>query len=63
MLIAEGYFSFDVSHRINHLSFGEDKKVELAKKTFKLGEISPLDNTNHPEHDKRTYEYYMKVNI
>jgi len=61
MLIAEGYFSFDVSHRINHLSFGEDKKVELAKKTFKLGEISPLDNTNHPEHDKRTYEYYMKV--
>lgn len=60
-LFREGVFTFDASHKVHHLSFGEDAELKVVKNTFGLGEISPLDKTYHLAHDKKTYEYYMKV--
>jgi hypothetical protein len=57
----DGLFGFDVSHRVNHISFGDDNELKTVKSIFNLGEISPLDNTEKKEHDKSIYEYYMKV--
>ena len=60
-LLMDGLFGFDVSHKVNHISFGEDNELKDVKRIFGLGEISPLDGTEKPEHDKSIYEYYMKV--
>jgi hypothetical protein len=60
-LASEGLLSFDVSHKINHLSFGEAKDLINIKKTFKTGEINPLDKTSKVSTDKKVFEYYMKV--
>jgi hypothetical protein len=62
-LASEGYFTFDVSHRINHLSFGEDKDLKYIKKNFgeNHGVLNPLDHTVRNEHIKLVYEYYLKV--
>lgn len=62
-LASEGYFTFDVSHRINHLSFGEDKDLKYIKKKFgeNHGVLNPLDQTVRNEEHKLVYEYYLKV--
>jgi hypothetical protein len=60
-LYSDGYFNFDLSHKINHISFGDDKDLKIIKKTFKTGELNPLDNTEKNENSKKLYEYYLKV--
>lgn len=60
-LAAQGYFTFDVSHRINHISFGDDKDLKKIRSNFNTGELNPLDNTEKAETAKKVYEYYIKV--
>jgi hypothetical protein len=60
-LYSDGYFNFDLSHKINHISFGDDKDLKIIKKTFNTGELNPLDNTEKNENSKILYEYYLKV--
>ena len=62
-LASEGFFTFDVSHKINHLSFGEDKDIKYIKKSFgeNHGVLNPLDNTARNDKMKLVYEYYLKV--
>jgi hypothetical protein len=64
-LASEGYFTFDVSHKINHLSFGEDKDLKYIKRKFgeNHGVLNPLDNTVRNEQHKVVYEYFLKVSI
>jgi hypothetical protein len=64
-LASEGYFTFDVSHRINHLSFGEDKDLKYIKRKFgeNHGVLNPLDKSVRDEQHKLVYEYYLKVDI
>jgi len=62
-LASDGLFTFDVSHKINHLSFGEDKDIKYIKKSFgeNHGVLNPLDNTERTDKMKLVYEYYLKV--
>jgi hypothetical protein len=61
-LAAEGLYKFDVSHKINHISFGDKKDLQEIKEEFNVGVVSPLDGTlinDHSEH--KVIEYYIKV--
>ena len=60
-LFADGYTGFDVSHKITHLSFGEDKDLKVIKQNFADGELNPLDGINKIDDAKKFYEYYIKV--
>lgn len=62
-LAREGLFHSDVSHTVNHLSFGEDKDIKIIKAAFGTGELNPLDNNNKKDSHSRLIEYYMKVYI
>lgn len=61
--------SMDVSHRVNHLSFGDDADVLHVKQRFPdTGIIRPLDGVVHdaptPQRDlfdSSIFEYYVKV--
>ena len=60
-LVADGFFNFDLSHKINHISFGDDKDLKIIKNGFKTGELNPLDHTEKIETTKKFFEYYIKV--
>lgn len=60
-LASEGVLNFDVAHKINHLSFGDDKDIQIIKSSFGTGEINPLDGVKKEEYSRKVYEYYMKV--
>jgi hypothetical protein len=60
-LFQEGYFNFDLSHKINHISFGDDKDLKIIKHSFNTGELNPLDNTEKVDTTRKFYEYYLKV--
>jgi hypothetical protein len=62
-LASDGYFNFDLSHKINHIFFGEDKDLKIIRNTFNTGELNPLDSTEKIEKTKKVYEYYIKVRI
>jgi hypothetical protein len=63
-LASEGHFTFDVSHKVNHISFGDYKDLKYIKRTFvQHGEINPLDGSSRNEQSKFIFEYYMKVSI
>jgi hypothetical protein len=62
-LASEGFFNFDVSHKINHISFGDDKDLKVIKKKFNTGELNPLDNSEKIEKSRKVYEYYIKVSL
>lgn len=62
-LASEGYFRFDLSHTINHLSFGDEKEIQNIKKSFSEGVLSPLDGISKIEKIKKVYEYYLKVRV
>lgn len=57
----EGILNFDVAHRINHLSFGEDKNLQVIRETFNGKELNPLDGMKKTDRSKKMYEYYMKI--
>ena len=62
-LFSEGMMQFDVTHKINHISFGDDSDIKQIKSTFGVGVLNPLDNVKKQESEmKKTYEYYLKVN-
>jgi len=61
-LFSEGLMQWDVTHKINHISFGDDSQIKEIKKSFGVGVLNPLDNLAKIEHEvKKTYEYYLKV--
>jgi hypothetical protein len=61
-LYSEGLMNFDVTHKINHISFGDDSDLKQIKTKFGVGVLNPLDNLNKDDHEmKKTYEYYLKV--
>lgn len=60
-LASEGFFKFDLSHTINHLSFGDDRHFKQIMKTFNEGVLFPLDSVSKRESQKKVYEYYLKV--
>jgi hypothetical protein len=63
-LFSEGRTNFDVSHRVNHISFGDDSDIKFIKENFKTGILNPLDSVVKINHEiKKTYEYYLKVNF
>ena len=55
----------DLSHKINHLSFGETEQLELIQKKFDDGVIAPLDGKERMRaatiNSGVSYEYYLKV--
>jgi len=56
--------NFDVAHKINHLSFGDDKDLQKIRSEFiSYGELNPLDGVKKAEFSRKVYEYYMKVNL
>jgi hypothetical protein len=61
-LFSEGMMQFDVTHKINHISFGDDSDLKQIKTKFGVGVLNPLDNIKKAETElKKTYEYYLKV--
>ena len=61
-LAQEGYFqNYELSHKINHISFGDDAAIKSIKSNFNTGELNPLDKTEKISREKKVYEYYMKV--
>lgn len=62
-LLSGSDFKYDISHRINHISFGDESDIQYIKSTFDVGNVSPLDGVvkqKDPKSDKM-YEYYLKV--
>jgi len=55
----------DLSHKINHLSFGEQDKMEIIYGKFSEGVLSPLDGKERMRaatvNQGVSYEYYLKV--
>ena len=64
-LASMGYFRFDLSHTINHLTFGDEKELRMIFNEFGQdnGNLNPLDGTDKLENQKKVYEYYLKVRI
>jgi len=38
-----GISTLDLSHKINHISFGTDEDIKEIKKKFNKGVLNPLD--------------------
>lgn len=58
--------TIDVSHKINHISFGDDKDLKEIKQKFKKGVLNPLDGIEKikPESLKSVgvmHQYYINV--
>jgi len=62
--------NINISHTVNHLSFGVDTDISFVKKNCKnTGVVSPLDGVEHAVHERKEgkgtetaiFEYYTKV--
>lgn len=55
----------DLSHQINHLSFGDTQDIDYILKSFTKGVLNPLDSVSKirasEDRKSKTYEYYIKV--
>jgi hypothetical protein len=53
----------DLSHTINHLSFGEREDVQTVRAKFSEGILDPLDGSTRKKEQtvQTTFEYYLKV--
>jgi hypothetical protein len=53
----------DLSHTVNHLSFGERDHIQTVRKKFSEGILDPLDGVDRLKISPKqtTFEYYMKV--
>jgi hypothetical protein len=61
-LYSEGIFVSDLSHKINHISFGDETDIKNIKSKFQVGILNPIDGTEKIDHvDSKVYEYYLKV--
>lgn len=55
-------FKFDFSHKVNHLSFGEEVPYNAIHNAFKVGIFNPLDGVSKKDDDKdNIFEYYLHV--
>lgn len=61
-LMSEGIFSTDLSHKINHISFGDETDLKNIKSKFDVGILNPIDGVEKIDHvNQKIYEYYLKV--
>lgn len=62
-LASDGLVDFDLSHTINHISFGDEDDIKAIKNKFKTGILNPIDNTTKKTvaNKKLIYEYYLNV--
>jgi len=61
-LLSEGIFKLDLSHKINHISFGDESDLRHIKSKFDVGILNPLDGVEKIDHtNQKLYEYYLKV--
>ena len=62
-LINEGFYNYDISHKINHISFGDETDIQHIKNNFELGNLNPIDGIikNKEDNKDNIYEYYLKV--
>ena len=64
-LIKNDMGKLDLSHQINHLSFGDNEDIHFIKSNFDEGVLNPLDSVSkvRPGDVKApiSYEYYLKV--
>ncbi|EGR33515.1 hypothetical protein IMG5_050820, partial [Ichthyophthirius multifiliis] len=61
-----GINTIDLSHKINHLSFGDEDEIKIVKKQFTLGVLNPMDKLvktkqKHFENYGISYNYYLNV--
>lgn len=61
-LSSEGLYKFDISHTINHISFGNEADINHIKNNFNTGILNPIDGISkaYGKEDK-LYEYFLKV--
>ena len=64
-LVGDSVFKFDLTHKINHLSFGDEKDFVSIRNHFtsEVDTLSPLDGKSKVTGTdmKKVYEYYLKV--
>lgn len=62
-LANEGLYNFDLTHTINHISFGKEDHIRKIIKEFGEALLNPIDNTSkyNPSDKKMIYEYYLNV--
>ena len=62
-LLSDSDFKYDISHKINHISFGDESDIQTIKNTFDVGNVTPLDGVVKEKDVKsdKMYEYYLKV--
>jgi len=58
--------TIDLSHRINHISFGDDSELKLIKKKFGEGVLNPLDGVEKNKTDSLRaigvmHQYYINI--
>ena len=62
LLATKGNLSFDLSHTINHISFGENKDLHYIKHHFNDGNLNPLDGLfTKDEKNSMLFEYYLDI--
>ncbi len=60
-LITETDFKLDITHTINHISFGEERDISHIKTYFNDGILNPIDGVKKDAVEGKVYEYYLKV--
>jgi len=60
-LVSLGYRKYNLSHTINHLSFGDKVDVSIIKSYFKDGQFNILDSTFKKNHLMMLYEYHLNI--
>jgi hypothetical protein len=61
-LAGEGLYEFDVSHTVNHISFGDESDIKHITNNFSVGILNPMDGVSkNKKEDNKIYEYYLKV--
>jgi len=61
--MAERPQNLDMSHTVNHLSFGENEDISKIRQKFLEGVLNPLDDTSREKTGplQISFEYYIKV--
>jgi hypothetical protein len=61
-LSSEGLLKLDISHIINHISFGNESDINHIKNNFDQGILNPIDGISKSQgNENKVYEYYLKV--
>jgi hypothetical protein len=60
-LAQEGFYNWDVSHKINHFSIGDFNDNDDISKKFIETTMRPLDGIEKMDNEKKVYEYFLKV--